>query len=500
MKSILRLMAVAIAALVFQACSESDNPVNSDETGKAIVTVNVKSLYEKLEAITEINQEMAANEYPACIVGTVLIYDANGDLILQLTDSTRQLDPITFEVKNIPNGTYTLVACQYLGYEEVALWELTDVEKLSTVRVDYTDIYYPVITNALGVVSKTVTIDGGTIEANVTPEVAGSNLTLRVDGMREKDDISRLVVYEIPLVFGLYLNPALSDAERAYTPDKDQSWSDLEIDYVDPGSTSTWYRTFVLSTGDPTKFFLAKFNEEGDSTYVDTFYMNMLKGGTVNLLYYDFNDWNMYWKYAGSEKDFAAWKKEKEETPMIFNPCTNWGCSLEEARAHVKATHGWFNNETNGELDDFEGAWEEVFKTGANHKEYYGFETQDGQNLQYVCYQIKTVNLPVDLITNSLKVQGYELQEEPKHEEDYWFYYFLSADRSIGVEFCAYDDDIWEIWFMPNVDGTNASKRAPGLNCNAHRAPVSAPVSVSAPAFDTSKYKTRKLLNFRKAK
>ena len=493
MKSILRLMSIAIAALAFQACSESDNPVNSDETGKAIVTVNVKSLYEKLEAITEITQEMADTDDPACIVGTVLIYDVNGDLIQQLTDTTRQLDPITFEVKNIPNGTYTLVACQYLGAEEEPLWELTDVEKLSTVRIDYTEYYYPVITNAVGVVTKTVTIDGGTIEANVTPEVAGSNLTLRVDGMREIDNISRLAVYERPLVFGIYLNPALSDAERAYFID-DQWWGDLEIDYVSPGSTWTWYRTFVLSTGEHTQFNLVKFNAEDDSTYVDTFDMYMQKGGTVNLLYYDFNDWNMYWKYAGPEKDFAAWKKEKDETPMIFNPCTNWGCSLEEARAHVKATHGWFNNETKGELDEFDGAWEEVFKTGANHREYYGFRTQDGQDLQYVCYQIKTVGLPADLITNSLKSQGYELQEEPKHEEDYWFYYFLSADHSISVEFCAYDDDIWEIWFMPNVDKTNASKRAPILNSKAHRAPVSAPV------FDTSKYKTRKLLNFRKAK
>ena len=463
MKQILRLMAMTIAAVAFVACSDSDNPVSPDVlTGNAVVTVNVKALYEQLDAVDSVIQKMEEYE-EAFIVGTVLIYDANGDLIQQLTDSVRQLDPITFDVKDIPSGTYTLVACEYLDWEGYPLWKFTDVEKLSTVRVEI-DTYYPVLINALGVVSETVTVDGSLIETNVTPEAAGSCLKVHFDGIREKDDFSSFVVYECPKVEGIYLNPALSDFERAYAPDNSLFWSVFQADDLQPGSNIE--RTFILSSGGHTQLSVDMFNSEDIPSYITTYDMYMQKGGKVNLIYYDFNDWNMHWQYCGLEDNFADWKKEKDEAPMIFKPCTNWGCSLEEARAHVKATHGWFMNRTNGELEEYEGAWEEEFQTGINHKEYYGFETQDGQNLLYVCYVIKAINLPVELITNSLASQGYVLTETQQYEtEDYYGY--LSADKSVFVSlYMSYDDKHWTIWFEPNnsTDEQPAPQRSKQLS------------------------------------
>ena len=482
MKSILRLMAITIVAMAFVACTDdADNPV-SGATGQAFITVNVKSLFEKLEAVTEINQEMADPE-AGFIVGTVLIYDSNGDLIEQLSDTTRQLDPLTFEVKNIPNGTYTLVACEYLGDTYDTFWELSDVEKLSTVRMDYGNLFYPVIHNALGVVSETITIDGGTIEADVTPEVAGSNLTLRVEGVREKDDIDHFIVYEFPFVQGIYLNPALSDAERAYAPDSSASWSVLELYWVNPGSS--WYRTFVLSGGgNHSEYMVQYFNEENESTYLTTYDMDMQKGGKENLLYYDFNDWNMNWMYGGLAENFADWKKEKDEQLMTFNLC-KWGSSLDEVKEHVKATHAWYHNDTDGNLEEWDGSWEEQFTTGRNHDECYGFETQDGKNLKYVLYIIDVENLPATLITNSLVAQGYELQEEPTHEDDYTFYPFLSADKTVRVEFNAYDSGVWNIWFFPNDSKSAVHKRAQGINRKVTRK------HVTTPTHETNKFVTR---------
>ena len=53
---------------------------------------------------------------------------------------------------------------------------------------------------------------------------------------------------------------------------------------------------------------------------------------------------------------------------------------------------------------------------GVNHYMYYMFETQEGQNLQAVYYNIRAKDRPLELLDKSIKARGYEYQEESEFD------------------------------------------------------------------------------------
>lgn len=189
MKKIFTMMAVAIVALTFNACSEDDNPNPSDIPvgGKNVITVNTEALYKELNAIQEITSEMT--EDSSFIEGTVLVYDADGNLVKQYSKEIHQVETITFETEEFPNGTYTLVAIQRLNFHGYEIWKLIDIDQLYTARIEYGNNAYQVIQNALGIASETVTVADKSIEANLTPKAAGSIVSFRADGLYESSNI-----------------------------------------------------------------------------------------------------------------------------------------------------------------------------------------------------------------------------------------------------------------------------------------------------------------------
>ena len=364
MKKILTMMAVAIVALTFSACSDDENSTDNQVSGKAVITVNTAALYSELKAEEEIANDLTID---SCFIeSTVLIYNASGNLVEQLSEETRQLGTMTFETGDVPNGTYTLVAIQRLNYHGYVLWKLVDTEKLSTVCINYGDVRYPVPQNALGIESKTVTVAGKTIEATLTPKAAGSVIDFIADGLKESDDIASFRMYAKPLISGLYLNPALSASARCYCAN-DSTYLNLfriSTEGAVPGTLRQ--RFFTLNSGSDNEFALDCYDSEGKGGNV-TIYNPKFTAGRETIIYYDFNDWNLNWQFCDYAEEFDKWMKEKAEAPLVIDPCLDWGCSLDDVNRHMTTYRGWYSNLTKGNLYSYyDKYWGEVFQIGIN--------------------------------------------------------------------------------------------------------------------------------------
>lgn len=447
MKKIFTMMAVAIVALTFNACSDDDdNPSDIPVGGKNVITVNTEALYKELDAIREITSELT--EDSSFIEGTVLVYDADGNLVKQYSKEIHRVETISFETEEFPNGTYTLVAIQRLNFHGYEIWRLVDIGQLSTVRIEYGNDAYADIQNALGIACETVTVEDKSIEANLTPKAAGSIVGFRADGIYEKSNIKSLVVYGKPLTTGLYLNPALSESERRYSADDSRYLTLFEVAKKDSVSHQVYEKFFTMNIGDDNVFMLYKYNNEGNASNVTT-YNPKFTIGKETLIYYDFNDWNQNWQFCDYAEAFDGWMKEKEEAIMCIDPCMDWGCSLDNVIQYMTTYRGWYSNLTKGNLKLSNEYWYEYFKIGVNHYVYYMFETQEGQNLQAVFYSIRVKDLPLDLLDNSLIAQGYEYQKAEETETMIW-HSFLSTDKKITA-YTSIDKDTgyWSIWLYP---------------------------------------------------
>lgn len=454
MKKILTKMAVAIVALTFSACSEEDNPSNDPLNGNAVITVNTQALYNELNAIDDITKGLTLD---SCFIeSSVLIYDANGNLVKQLSGETHQLEPMTFEAGDIPNGTYTLLAIQRLNFHGYELWKIVDIDQLATVRIDYGSASYPVPQNALGITSETVVVAGKAIEVTLTPKAAGSILDFRADGLRKSDNIAMFRMYAKPKTTGLYLNPALSDSERSYCNNDSTYLNIFQASTEKAVSGLLHQRYFTLNSGNDNVFLLYRFDSEGKARNVTTYNPKLIPGRET-LIYYDFNDWNLNWQFCDFAEEFDKWMKEKNEAQLILDPCMEWGCSLDDVLHHMSTYKGWYSNQTKGELRLYNNKyWEEIFQIGVNHYVYYGFETQEGQNLESVRYIIRVENLPFELLTNSMVSQGYVYQRMVENEGSVGYYY-QTADKKTNI---FVDDNkktgYWIVWFYPAQEAAAA--------------------------------------------
>lgn len=450
-----------VMTISFIACSQVDNP-SIPSAGSAVITVNVSALYEELDIIDEITHELSLDD--TNINGTVFIYDANGQLVKQLSGETRQLVPLTINAKSIPNGTYTIVAIQHLAHKASSPWQVVNPDQLSTVRVEQSDAYSPEAQNALGIVYETVTVKGGNIEAEVTPRAAGSVIDFRADGITESKGIDSLAMYVKPLTAGLYLNTELSEADRGYSNDDSKY---LRFFITNTDETPLYRRYFCLNKSKNKVFILTANYPKGQ--FEVTRYTPDLSSEKAQLIYYDFNDWNMNWQYCGPKEGFDKWMAEKQQAPLLLKPCTDWGCSLADVINHVNAAYYWYANDTNGNLYQWDNYWLEELWIGVKLWAYYCFETQDGQNLQKVIFENYVDDLPIELFTNNLESQGYVFLSVEDIDGGI-VYTYQSTDQKTMLEAYGYKDG-WEIIYYPtppagarsNVPYINPKHNKPGI-------------------------------------
>ena len=474
MKKIIYLTAAVIVALAFNACSTNDNPITpSTQSGRAVITLNTAAMYEEvgIAAIIERNLNKLL-----CIADTVLIYDQNGRLVSKLGTVTKSFEPQTFEFDDMPNGTYTLVGWQtsYLddGTTPDQHFALADEEELSTVKVIQ---LYPIHSTATtnGLASATVTVNGNSFEATVTPKFVGSIFDLKSEKSPQEYGFEEIDLYHMDQVTqGFWLDPARSEDDRWIIQDQ----------YADPYPFAYLYQEeeeylhYTLEHGDDMILSLVTWTPVGDDYELDEIVPHghhKLQDGSNVVYYFDVDRISYQPPFLGQPEELPTWKADRDAGKLVNDPYLKWGSNLAEVEAHKQAKQFWAVG--NGQLEFWEGTgWHYWYYVAPHFTEQYIFETEDGQNLNDVMCICHDANSPIAVFTKSLQLQGYTTLGKLHYPdtEDYDDF-FQSADGQTGVlvyanynggciiEYCPFDPEDLDYIIPANL--APASRKVQGI-------------------------------------
>ena len=427
MKKMIYLMTAVIVTLAFHACSIDDNPA-PPSTGQAVITVNTAAMFEEVGLAELIESNLPKN---LCLADTVLIYDQNGQLVSKLGTVTKSFESLTFEFDDLPNGTYTLVGWQtsYIDKGTTAdkHFALANEEELSTVKVVQLEPIHNVATTN-GLASATVTVNGNSFEATVTPKLVGSILNLKSEKSPQEYGFDEISLYRMDLVTtGIWLDPARSEDDRWITePIVDDPYP---FAYLYQNETEFMHYTF--EHGDDLPLSVVTWKPVGD-TYeaneiVKEGHHKLLNGSNV-VYYFDVDRASYQPPFCGPEDQLPAWKADRDAGILVNDPYLKWGGNLAEVEAHKQTKQFW--SVGNDQLEFWENnGWHYWYYVASGFTEQYLFETKDGQDLTCVMCICHDATLPIDVFTKSLQLQGYTYLGKLHYPdtEDYDDL-FLSAD------------------------------------------------------------------------
>ena len=442
MKKIIYLMAAVIVALAFNACSTNDNPITpSTPSGRAVITLNTAAMYEEVGIAKLI--EFNLNKL-LCIADTVLIYDQNGRLVSKLGTVTKSFEPQTFEFDDLPNGTYTLVGWQtsYLDDGTIAdkHFALADEGELSTVKViQLYSIHSTATTN--GLASATVTVNGNSFEATVTPKFVGSIFDLKSEKSPQEYGFEEIGLYHMDQVTqGFWLDPARSEDDRWIVKAAEEAPYPFACLYQNEEE----YLHYTLEHGDDIPLSLVTWKNDGGNYVPDEIVPHghhKLQDGSNVVYYFDVERISYQPPFLGLPEELPTWKADRDAGKLVNDPYLKWGCNLAEVEAHKQAKQFWAVG--NGQLEFWEGkGWHYWYYVATHFTEQYIFETKDGQDLTCVMCICHDATLPIDVFTKSLQLQGYTYLGKLHYPdtEDYDDL-FLSADGQT------------EAWVYANYNG-----------------------------------------------
>ena len=474
MKKMIYLMTAVIVALAFNACSTNDNPSTPSTTsGRAVITLNTAAMYEEvgMAEIIERNLPTAVS-----ISDTLLIYDQNGRLVTKIGTVTKSLEPLTLAVDDLPNGTYTLVGWQngYLddGTRVEKKFVLADEEELSTVKVLQLDMIH-LCADAVGLASATVTVNGNSIETTITPKLVGSIFDLKSEKSPQEYGFVEIDLYRMDQVTaGIWLDPARSEEDRWVI--QDQYADPYPFAYLDKEDTE--YLHYTLEHGDDMILSLVTWTPVNDNFEPNEIVReghHKLQDGSNVVYYFDVDRISYQPPFFGPKDQLPAWKADRDAGILVNDPCLKWGCNLAEVEAHKQAKQFWAVG--NGQLEFWEGTgWHYWYYVAPHFTEQYIFETEDGQNLIDVMCICHDPNVPLDVFTKSLLLQGYTYLGKLHYPdtEDYDDL-FQSADGQTGVlvyanynggciiEYCPFDPEDLDYIIPANL--APASRKVQGI-------------------------------------
>ena len=444
----------SIAALVMclplclTSCSKDDDNSTTPNNNVDIVSINTAAFYDKLGTTDFMAESLVQGTLK--VTDSVLVYDQQGLLVARLGAESTSLQPVNISLKDLPNGTYTLVAWQTATTGSEPFWMLMDADQLATVRI--VQLYPSTISSkmAIGMFSTTVTVGSGSGTLNAEIESMGSIVDIRIDGLTSECDYksARLVVGgENPAIDGFYLNPDRSGEDRWVFSDE-RTEDSRPIGGVTPSSPIN--KVFTLSHGEKVfnLYGTDKTTNEKDSIIDAVF---TLKPGTINTFYFNLDKPGYQPPYCGPMADFAAWKADRDAGILVTAPCLQWGANLQAVHNHVVSHHQWWKLDYE-ELTMEEGhGWCRWYNIAKNFFEYYCFDTESGNNLMVAMCICFDPTVPVNVANASLILQGYEYAGKiiyPDQPENIYDIFF-SADGNIEVTTNTYEEGGWQIFYQP---------------------------------------------------
>ena len=447
MKSIVKMMALAIAAVTIVACANNDlNPITPDG-GKAVVTVKTAALYEQLGITDEMNAFLAdGGNY---IYTTVLFYDQQGSLKGKFTGQTHSLAPFEVPISGLADGTYTLLAVQ-TGAEGEPQWTLTNEGSLNDVEMTIPDWTELPPYMSLGTSTQTVSVKDGAIMAEVSAKALGAIVETQVKGLTKEDNIDFLSLNNWIVLNGIYLSPNRTGSDRLDVAD----WDSRRIGYIYDQSGSaiegdvSWKSFSLYCTDYPVELVVSR-GQVGEE-YVNRWMGGgtLLEPGGKYLLYLD-NDKNQLQQvYCGTYEGLDAWLKKRAENPYAINPCLKFGASVEEVRQYVAANEvSWVNYGMS--YYDEKNLWIDDYAIGANSICYL-YDSEDGKNMKGVVY-IHEGSVSYEVMQHELEKMGYTYKGIIKYpiSPDEQFLMYLSEDGETEAQIVLNTSHPWQVSFQP---------------------------------------------------
>ena len=289
MRYILSLLSISITLMGISSCSHSEKKKEktSLNKGRAVITVNPKTLYSQLG----VAEKMAARVLSEnCIItDTLLVYGEDGVLVGKYGVETHRLNPVTIKTDELPGGTYTMVLWQSSHSNNNSTWVATGEKFLSTVAITTEKVGIS-FQRALGVGSTTVTIDGKLTKTALDTKPMGSIVEMRVDGLARQSDITQLDVYALDnWYYGVRLDPAHRGDSR-WLVNSENYYANV-ISYLKRGQNSEYF--FTLNHGDDMTLMMWAKKSDGEREYMATSEHLQLHTGGSSVYYYniDHADW-----------------------------------------------------------------------------------------------------------------------------------------------------------------------------------------------------------------
>ena len=455
MKKISNLILMAVAAVVFSACGNSDLYPVIDNGGKASVVINTSALYEELGIVDEMNEFLADSKN--YVYATVLVYDHDGKLVTTTTQKSRTLQPMSINAGEIQDGTYTMVALQSAA-GDACVWTLTDQANLSTVKVAIADRTLLPSTVALGTTSQTISVSDGQFQATVSPKAAGCIVEGQVENLSEEEGLTALSLLYMADIRGIYLDPARTGGDRLDMVDTSGHRFSQLGDKTTVLSGSLKWKGFALYCADDVKLYIAKYSPDSqeDLFWTLSFGNTELKAGGKYVFYYDFAPQQLFNTYVGTQQGLDAWKTDRAQAPLAIKPFLQFGSNLDGVKDYLKSTYGWWSNmqATDLEFDEDDGFWEAKYGFGSFYAKFY-FDSEMGDNYlvsEFLCYN---TSITVDMMKSELEREGYTYRGKLVYpdSEEITYSLFMPENNQVEVVLIDWGDGIWSVTYQyPDPD------------------------------------------------
>ena len=317
-KKLVAFACFAVFMCSVTSCSIDDNPVSP--IGSASITLNTQALYEEIGYYEGAVSNLASGYF--FIESTLLVYDEAGQLVGKYVENANDLQPISFNMSNLPNGYYTVVAVEHGRQQNCSFWELADEENLFTVQIRRSDehTYWPF---SLGVASQQITVRSGEVVADLTPKAAGCLFEVKIN--RTPSFNNHLKVWGDKMPTGLYLNPQLDEGEQLAYNEND-TWGTICL--IDPSVTKTAYFTIGRGQQDIQVY-------KYDTT--ERKWSLLWWGQNANLVKephamfcYDSYPQLMYKAFIGSREQYPAWAEAHNTKGLKLEPIMDYGKNVED--------------------------------------------------------------------------------------------------------------------------------------------------------------------------
>ena len=393
-------MAVAVCCLVFVCLATSCSKDEETESvyKKAAVTINTAELYNGLGISADVNKALQSEGYD--IDATLLIYNAQGVLVKKYVENLKNLEPIHFDLNELADGSYTMVAYQEGRIEKADAWEMVGEESLSTVYIK--QLHKCVVSLlAIGTDGKVVEIKNGQAEVSLTPKAAGTLMDVDID--RDEEFNNKVNIWMDKAPTGLFLNPQLNEDERL-TYKEENTWGVVISPLNEKGSTSY----FILARGK--QYFDADYYDENDQEWKELWwgqYVN-IESGKKTMFYYDCHPQLMYKCYLGSREKYADWKQAHDTKGLKLEPIVPFGTNLDVLEEAIHDSPFDINEEY--EMRQIGSDWVKIHNLWPSGElvVVYFYETQDGKNAKACTYQYDGPLFPFEQMREEIVKWGYE--------------------------------------------------------------------------------------------